>query len=355
MNKTDSGIYTGHAPEEKIIIAGPCSAETEDQVMDTARALRDAGIHIFRAGVWKPRTRPGRFEGVGTPGLEWLKRVKKETGMMVTTEVANARHVEEAVNAGIDILWIGARTTTSPFAVQEIADSLRGTDIPVMVKNPVNPDIELWAGALERFDKAGTRRLAAIHRGFSTYGERVYRNAPQWQIPIELRRRMPELPILCDPSHISGCTDHILSISQTAMEMNADGLIVEVHCNPAAALSDASQQLTPAMFCELIRQLDRRRTPDRAENDEMQSLRSKIDGYDVQLLDILAKRMDVAVKIGEFKKSHGLTLLQSDRYKEIVRSVADRGRELGLSEDFIGCLYEAIHTESLRRQLENEK
>ena len=340
---------------KKVIIAGPCSAETRQQVLDTAHSLAAMGIGFFRAGIWKPRTRPGCFEGIGSEGLEWLRQVRDETGMSVATEVANPKHVEEALKAEIDILWIGARTTTSPFAVQEIADALRGCDIPLLVKNPVNPDIELWTGAIERFEKAGISRIAAIHRGFSTYGDSIYRNPPQWQIPIELRRRMPELQILCDPSHMSGSRKHLLSLSQTALEMNADGLFIEVHCNPDSALSDASQQLTPAQMASLMEQLKSHRQPDEGEVSELLDFRSGIDGCDHELMRILIRRMEISREIGEYKKKHNLTVLQSERYNEIIRKLQDDGTRFGLSGDFIRSLFETIHAESIRIQLADEE
>lgn len=336
----------------KIMIAGPCSAETECQVMDTARSLAEAGVRIFRAGIWKPRTRPGCFEGIGVEGLAWLKRVKEETGMRVTTEIANPTHVEEALNAGIDILWIGARTTTSPFAIQEIADCMRGCDTPVMVKNPVNPDIELWNGAIERLEKAGINVIAAIHRGFSTYGEKTYRNAPQWQIPIELRRRRPDLPILCDPSHIGGDSRYILPLSQTAFEMNADGLFIEVHCSPGTALSDATQQITPKMYVHLLESLKSRRQPDNTESAGLSEFRTKIDECDRQLLSLIARRMDIVSHIGEYKQEHGLTILQSQRYTDIIEALQEDSETKGLSKEFIKSLFEIIHTESIRIQLD---
>lgn len=335
----------------KTIIAGPCSAETERQVMNTARSLATAGISIFRAGIWKPRTKPGQFEGIGTPGLEWLRNVREETGMRVTTEVANSRHVEAALKAEIDILWIGARTTANPFAVQEIADSLRGCGIPVMVKNPINPDIELWTGAIERLQNAGIRIFAAIHRGFSTYGEQTYRYAPQWQIPIELRRRMPSLPILCDPSHMGGKREHVLPLAQASYQMNADGLFVEVHCNPDEALSDSRQQLTPDMFIQLLEQLRQHKVPDSAETGNLAGFRNRIDGCDRQIVEILAKRMDIVKEISAYKNEHDLTVLQSERYNDIINNLIQEGRKFGLSENFVKNLFGMIHTESVNLQL----
>lgn len=334
------------------MIAGPCSAENERQVMETARSLSEAGVKIFRAGIWKPRTKPGCFEGIGIPGLAWLQQVKKETGMAVTTEVANPHHVEEALKAGIDLLWIGARTTVNPFAMQDIANALRGVDIPVLVKNPINPDLELWIGAMERLNKAGITKMAAIHRGFSTYGESIYRNEPQWQIPIELRRRLPELPILCDPSHMGGRSELVYSLAQTALDLDADGLMIEVHINPSCALSDASQQLTPASFNQMVERLITRREPDAAEFVNLEMYRKRIDDCDSRLMEILAERMDIAREIGIFKKSHNLTVLQSERYSDIIDTLENKGLELGITPQCIRNIFESIHTESIRHQLE---
>ena len=338
-----------------IIIAGPCSAESEEQVLRSARSLADAGVTVFRAGIWKPRTKPGCFEGVGEPGLEWLRTVKKETGLPVTTEVANTRHTEAALRAGIDILWIGARTAANPFAVQEIADCLRGTDIPVMVKNPVNPDLELWLGALERLNKAGIKRMAAIHRGFSTYGEKIYRNAPHWQIPIELRRRIPGLPILCDPSHMGGKRALVRELAQQALDLNADGLFIEVHCNPDQALSDAEQQLSPSEFREMQGMLVAHREPDTVEGIELNEFRKHIDECDAALIGILGRRMRIARSIGEFKREHNLTVLQSGRYNDIVKALDEKGLTEGISTECLRSIFETIHIESIRQQLEIDK
>ena len=310
--------------ELSTLIAGPCSAESQEQVLECARSLAGQGVKVFRAGVWKPRTRPGNFEGAGDKALEWLKAVKSETGMAVTTEVANARHVEAALKAGIDMLWIGARTTTSPFAVQEVADALRGTDIPVLVKNPINAELELWIGAFERLAGAGIKRLAAIHRGFSSYYERIYRYSPEWQIPIELRRRIPGIQVICDPSHMAGRSDLVPLLAQMALDMKADGLFIEVHPDPAKALSDQKQ---------------------------MQPLRNRLDDIDLQLIQDLADRFRVTERIGEYKKDHNLAILQSDRYKAISDTLTGKGKELGLDEDFIRLLFETIHAESIRCQI----
>ncbi len=333
-----------------VVIAGPCSAETEEQVMDTARDLASRGIKIFRAGVWKPRTKPGGFEGMGSAALLWLKRVKEETGMLVATEVATAKHVEECLGAGIDILWVGARTSANPFAVQEIADTLKGVDIPVLVKNPVNPDLELWIGALERLNGAGLRRLAAIHRGFSSYEKKLYRNQPQWQIPIELRRRVPELPLLCDPSHIGGKRELIAPLAQQAMDLGFDGLIVESHCTPDAAWSDAAQQITPDVLEYILNLLVVRDAAQSTEN--LTQLRKGIDECDNALIETLAKRMRISREIGLFKKEHSLTILQRDRYDEIIAKRCAQGTQCGMGTEFMRKIFEAIHEESINQQMD---
>ena len=299
-----------------LVIAGPCSAETEDQVLETAKELAAQGIKIFRAGIWKPRTKPGGFEGVGSIGLPWLKRVKEETGMYVSTEVANQYHVFEALKYGVDILWIGARTAANPFSMQEIADALKGVDIPILIKNPVNPDLELWIGAVERIYNAGIRKIGVIHRGFSAYDKRIYRNLPQWHIPIELRRRFPNIPIICDPSHIGGKRDLIAPLSQQAMDLGFDGLIIESHCNPDCAWSDASQQVTPDVLAYILDMLIIRETSQSTEN--LNELRRQIDELDNQLLDLLAKRMRISREIGLYKKEHDMPILQATRYDEIL-------------------------------------
>ena len=333
------------------IIAGPCSAESQSQVLECARSLAALGVKVFRAGVWKPRTRPGNFEGAGTPALEWLAKVKAETGMAVTTEVANARHVEAALKAGIDIFWIGARTTTSPFAVQEIADALRGTDIPVLVKNPINAELELWIGAFERLSGAGIRRLAAIHRGFSSYNERIFRYSPEWQIPIELRRRIPGLPVICDPSHMAGRSDLIPNLAQMALDMRADGLFIEVHPNPSEALSDQMQQLTPQQFKELNSKLIFHREPGKADISSLESNRERLVEVDRKLIRDLAERFSITQSIGEYKNLHNIAILQPDRYNAISDILANEGKELGLDEEFIRLLFETIHAESIRCQI----
>ncbi len=333
-----------------MVIAGPCSAETEEQTLNTARQLHAQGIKIFRAGIWKPRTKPGGFEGNGEIALEWMKEVKKETGMYVSTEVATAKHVELALKYGVDLLWVGARTTADPFAVQEIADTLKGVDIPVLVKNPVNPDLELWIGALERLNNAGITQLGAIHRGFSSYDKKLYRNLPQWHIPIELHRRLPELPIICDPSHISGRRDLISPLCQQAMDLQFDGLIIESHCDPDKAWSDASQQVTPDVLALILNSLVVRTT--NASTENINALRKQIDEIDMSILEILAKRMRISREIGQYKKEHDMPILQSQRYDEIISKRVADGKSMSMGEEFLNTVFEAIHEESVRQQVE---
>ncbi len=335
-----------------ILIAGPCSAETEEQVLSTARELSSYGVKLFRAGIWKPRTKPGGFEGVGSEGLQWLRKVKDETGMKVATEVANKHHVEEALDAGIDLIWIGARTSANPFAMQEIADTLaeRNSDVHVLVKNPVNPDLELWIGAIQRLYNAGIRHLGAIHRGFSTYGKHLYRNLPQWHIPIELRRRLPQLPIICDPSHIGGRRELVAPISQQAYDMGFDGLIIESHCDPDCAWSDKAQQITPEVLNFVVNSLVTRDQHYTTEN--LALLRQQIDQVDNELLEILNKRMRVCREIGQYKKEHGMTVLQTGRYDDIMQSRVKLATEMGMSADFMRTVLSSIHEESVRQQLE---
>src|SRR5574344_14496 len=341
---------TGVESKRPVIIAGPCSAETEEQVMTSATQLAGKGIKIFRAGIWKPRTKPGGFEGVGVDGLPWLKRVKEETGMLVSTEVATAKHVYECLKAGIDILWVGARTSANPFAVQEIADALKGVDIPVYVKNPVNPDLELWIGALQRINNAGIKQLGAIHRGFSTYDKTIYRNTPQWQVPIELRRRIPELPILCDPSHIGGKRELVAPICQQAMDLNFDGLIIESHCDPDKAWSDAKQQVTPEVLDYILNMLVIRKETQSTEN--LTELRKQIDECDDNLIEILAKRMRICREIGTYKKEHDITVLQTARDREIIEKRGLQGAQCNMDAKFVEDVFEAIHAESVREQME---
>lgn len=334
-----------------LVIAGPCSAETEEQVMQTAKELANKGIKIFRAGVWKPRTKPGGFEGMGEEALPWLQEVKKETGMLIGTEVATPKHVEAALNAGLDMLWVGARTTANPFAVQELADSLKGVDIPIFVKNPVNPDIELWVGALERINGAGITHLAAIHRGFSSIDQKLYRNAPMWHLPIELHRRYPNLPIVCDPSHIGGRRDLIAPLSQQAMDMGFEGLIVESHCNPDCAWSDAKQQVQPDVLNFILDRLVVRNTKESTES--LNALRQQIDEMDNNLMELLTKRMRISREIASYKKEHNMAVVQTTRYSEILDKRAAQGVLCGMDADFIKNIYELIHEESVRQQMEH--
>lgn len=352
MNKLDlqSILLPGVDKKRPMVIAGPCSAETEEQVLDTAKALASKEIKIFRAGIWKPRTKPGGFEGVGSVGLQWLKRVKEETGMFVSTEVATRDHVFEALKAGIDMLWIGARTVANPFAVQEIADALKGVDIPILIKNPVNPDLELWIGAIERIYGAGLHRIGVIHRGFSSYDKKMYRNLPLWHIPIELRRRYPSLPIICDPSHIGGKRELVASLCQQAMDLNFDGLIIESHIHPDEALSDASQQITPEVLDYVLNLLVIRDVTQTTEN--LTELRHQIDSIDEGLLELLAKRMRISREIGIYKKEHNMPILQTPRYGEILEHRTKMGSSMDLNPDFVKKILSEIHEESVRQQME---
>ena len=332
------------------VIAGPCSAETEEQVMTTATQLAAKGCHIFRAGVWKPRTKPGGFEGNGEKALPWLKRAKEKTGMLITTEVATPEHVELALKYGIDLLWIGARTTANPFAMQALADSLRGTDIPVLVKNPVNPDLELWIGAMERINQAGLKRIAAIHRGFSSFDKKIYRNLPMWQIPMELHRRIPNLPIICDPSHIGGRRELIAPLCQQAMDLGFDGLLVESHCNPDEAWSDAKQQVTPDVLDYILSLLVIR--DEKVTTEGIQQLRRQIDELDNQVMEVLSKRMRVCREIGQYKKEHNMTVFQSNRYNEILEKRGAQASVCGVDPECAAHIFELIHQESVRLQIE---
>jgi len=345
----ESILLPGMDDKRPMVIAGPCSAETEEQVMDTAKALASKDIKIFRAGIWKPRTKPGGFEGVGSIGLQWLKRVKNETGMSTAIEVATRDHVFEALKAGIDILWIGARTVVNPFTVQELADALKGIDVPVLIKNPVNPDLELWIGAIERFYGAGIRRIGVVHRGFSSYDKKIYRNHPFWHIPIELRRRYPQLPILCDPSHIGGKRELIAPLCQQAMDLNFDGLMIESHINPEIALSDASQQVTPEVLDYILNLLVIRDVTQTTEN--LTELRRQIDTIDEGLLELFAKRMRISREIGIYKKEHNMPILQTQRYGEILENRPQMGLSLNLNPDFVQKIFSAIHEESVRQQM----
>ena len=335
-----------------VVIAGPCSAETEEQVLKIAHSLKNTDVSFFRAGIWKPRTRPGMFEGVGALGLQWLQRVKEETGLKTATEVANKDHVKLALEHDIDMLWIGARSTVSPFIIQEIADELKGTDKIILVKNPVNPDLPLWIGALERLQRAGIEKLGVIHRGFSTYEKTKYRNIPEWQLVIELQNKYPNLPIICDPSHITGKRDLIFDVSQTALDLNFDGLMIETHCNPDAAWSDAAQQVTPERLVEIMNDLRIRKTSTSEEDyvSQLGNLRSRIDIIDEQLLDLLKKRMDIADEIGGLKKTNNVAILQNTRWHEILGKMLLEGGQLNLSEEFVIQVFKAIHQESINRQ-----
>jgi chorismate mutase len=337
------------------LIAGPCSAESFEQVMSTAQGIaKNFPNAIFRAGVWKPRTRPGSFEGIGTPALEWLKAVKAETKLSVAIEVANAHHVNEALNIGIDILWIGARTVVNPFSVQEIADAIQGTGIPVLVKNPIHPDIDLWVGAIERVLKAGSKQVAAVHRGFHLYQKTQFRNQPQWEIPIRLKEIFPQIQVFCDPSHIGGRPELIEPIAQKALDLGMEGLMIETHCHPQKALSDATQQISPNRLAQIIENLEIRQSPESSENllCEIEAIRSKIDRIDDELLLMLAERMKASKEIGAFKKEHNISILQIKRWRKIIRKALKDGNNEGLQSDFIKAIYQLIHEESIRIQSE---
>ena len=335
-----------------LLIAGPCSAETEKQVLDIAHQLKDSDTIVYRAGIWKPRTRPGNFEGVGSLALQWMKKVKKETGILTTTEVANANHVDLALKNEIDILWIGARTTVSPFIVQEIAEALRGTEKIVLIKNPVNPDLSLWLGAIERFFSSNIKNIGAIHRGFSTYEKTKYRNNPEWQIAVELQNNFPDLPLICDPSHIAGRRDLIFDLSQSALDLNFDGLMIETHCDPDNAWSDAAQQVTPKRLIEIMKDLKIREKTSEGEDyiNKLNNLRSQIDVTDQNLLSTLGKRMEVAKEIGQLKSDNNVAILQNKRWNEILGKMILDGEEHGLSEEFILRVFKAIHQESINNQ-----
>jgi len=335
-----------------LVIAGPCSAETEEQVLKIAYELKDTDVTVYRAGIWKPRTRPGMFEGVGAIGLKWLQRVKKETGLLTATEVANKDHVKLALDHDIDILWIGARSTVSPFIVQEIADALEGTDKIVLVKNPVNPDVALWLGGVERLYSANIKKLGLIHRGFSTYEKSKYRNNPEWQIAVEVQNRFPDLPLICDPSHITGNRSMIFDTCQMALDLNFDGLMVESHWDPDNAWSDAAQQVTPSNLVQIMKDLKIRKTTTEEESYqvELQNLRTQIDVADQTILDTLGKRMKVSEAIGRLKKENNVAVLQSKRWNEILGRMVLEGEERGLSEEFILRLFKAIHQESINHQ-----
>ncbi|MCI5490847.1 MAG: bifunctional 3-deoxy-7-phosphoheptulonate synthase/chorismate mutase type II [Prevotellaceae bacterium] len=340
----------GIEDKRPLIIAGPCSAETEEQVISTAKELSSVGIRIFRAGIWKPRTKPGGFEGIGAQGLAWMNEVKEETGMLAATEVATAKHVEQALKEGIDLLWIGARTTANPFAVQEVADALKGVDIPVLVKNPVNPDLELWIGALERLNVAGIRRLGAIHRGFTAYEKVIFRNLPMWHIPIELMRRIPQLPIICDPSHMGGSRELVAPLSQQAMDLGFYGLMIESHCAPDKAWSDAKQQVTPDVLSFILDKLVIRNTGETTES--LRELRKQIDELDDRMIELLSKRMRISREIACYKREHSMAVVQTGRYDEILNKRGAQGALCGMSGAFMRSIFETIHEESVRQQIE---
>lgn len=354
LNTIEASVPTRfiRADQKPFLIAGPCSAETEDQVMSIARELAPLGVDLFRAGVWKPRTRPGTFEGAGDQALPWLQRVRQETGLRTTIEVATARQVEEALRHGIDVLWIGARSTANPFSVQAIADALRGVDVPVMVKNPTNPDLDLWIGGIERIREAGIREIAAIHRGFSTYARSLFRNEPYWALPIELRRRMPDIPLICDVSHICGNRQGLGDVAQYALDLNYDGLMTETHCDPDHALSDARQQITPAAYGSLMGSL----VPKQETSDDSEFLahlrmaRHDIDELDLQILNLLARRMKLSEEIGVHKKHSRVSVLQVARWNELLEKAKQIGREMGLSEDFVSAFLTTVHQESIAKQ-----
>ena len=346
------GMFTDPRPS---VLAGPCSAESEEQVMETAKGLKELGINVFRAGIWKPRTHPGCFEGIGVEGLGWLRKVKNEYGLKIATEVASEKHVYECLKHGVDLVWIGARTTANPFLVQEIADALRGSEIPVLVKNPVNPDLELWIGALERLSGAGIRKLGVIHRGFSTFDKIRYRNDPHWDIAIELRSRYPELPFFVDPSHMGGSTEYILEISQRSLDLGFEGLMIESHCNPQLALSDSKQQLTPAQLKELLHNKINVRESDsdsREWKENIDQLRAKIDVIDESILYALGSRLKISRQIGEYKKNNNVAIVQASRWDSLLAKVVERGRENGLSQKFLTDVFNAIHEASVEVQNE---
>lgn len=357
METTAQQVFEGVVdwlPKRPVTIAGPCSAESESQMLTTARELAATGkVDVFRAGIWKPRTRPSHFEGVGEQGLKWLKRVKEETGMMVTTEIANPVHAELALKYDIDMLWVGARTVVNPFSVQEIADALRGVDIPVMIKNPVTPDINLWIGALERMYRNGVNKLAAIHRGFYFFERSPYRNAPMWEIPIELKRTHPEIPVICDPSHISGTREYLAEISQKAMDLAMDGLMIESHCNPEKALTDMKQQISPEFLKNMLDKLViRKEYGSSLFEDQLQHLRLEIDKLDAEFIQILSRRMDLIGEIGNYKKQNDITVFQLKRWTEMLQQRLRAGLDQGIDEEFLSQLLKLIHKESLRIQTE---
>ncbi|BDD04031.1 bifunctional 3-deoxy-7-phosphoheptulonate synthase/chorismate mutase type II [Aureibacter tunicatorum] len=340
--------------KKPFVMAGPCSAESEEQLFETSKALYESGISVLRAGVWKPRTRPNTFEGIGVDALKWIQNIKQELGPDVQfgVEVATPQHVEESLKHGIDILWVGARTSVNPFAVQDIADSLKGVDVPVLIKNPINPDLALWIGAIERIYQAGIKKVGAIHRGFSSHKKSKFRNIPSWQIPLELKREIPEMPLICDPSHIAGNSDFIYDISQKAMDLNYDGLIIESHRDPKNAWSDAKQQVTPAHLTEILSQLKVRdpKSDNKDFNSHLTELREKIDQVDHDIFNILSERMHLVEEIGQYKKENNVTVFQVNRWNEILKTRAEWAHELGLNEEFMADLFTLIHDASIRRQ-----
>ena len=346
------GMFTEPRPS---VVAGPCSAESEEQVMETAKGLREMGINVYRAGIWKPRTHPGSFEGAGAEGLRWMQKAKREYGLKIATEVASEKHVFECLKFGVDLVWLGARTTANPFLVQEIADALKDTDIPVLVKNPVNPDLDLWIGALERLNRAGIKKLGVIHRGFSTFDKIKYRNDPQWQVAIELRSRYPQLPFFVDPSHMAGSREYIREISQRSLDLGFEGLMIESHCNPECALSDAKQQLTPAELRNLLENQITVRDSDsdsKEWKENIDQLRAKIDVIDENILYALGSRMNISRKIGEYKRDSNIAILQTSRWDEVLARVICKGKEHGLPEGFVRDVFNAIHEASVEVQNE---
>lgn len=341
--------------DNPLLISGPCSLESEEQTLETAKLLaKDKRVFVFRGGVWKPRTRPGSFEGVGSIGLKWLQKVKEETGLPVGTEVANAQHTEEALKAGLDVLWIGARSTASPFVVQEIADVVKGTDAVVMVKNPVNPDVQLWMGAIERISQAGIKNIVGIHRGFTPFRETKYRNYPNWKTFIELKRLLPNLPVICDPSHIAGTREYLFEISQKAFDMGMEGLMLESHRDPSCALSDAAQQLTPVdlgvLLDKLVIRYENADNPD--FDNQLDVLRNRIDAIDSELLEILSSRVEIVREIGQYKKDNNVTALQINRWTQLMENRVNLGKKLNINDTFVKILFQLIHEDSVRMQTE---
>ena len=336
-----------------MVISGPCSAETEAQVIETAQRLANTGkVDVLRAGIWKPRTKPGMFEGIGAKGLPWLQKAKELTGLPTTVEVATGKQVEDALTFDVDILWIGARTTVNPFSVQEVADALRGVDVPVLIKNPINPDLELWSGAVERVARAGVKQIGLIHRGFSSYGNTEYRNAPMWHLAIEMKRRNPELKLINDPSHICGRRDILMDVAQKAIDLDFDGLMIESHIDPDNAWSDAKQQITPEVLGEMIGSIHWRKEDVNSEeyHAALEKLRQQINHLDDELMQILGQRMKVAEKIGEYKKNNNITILQTNRWNEILEKAFNRGEKIGLSKEFVTMYFDAVHMESINHQ-----